>query len=339
VTRVGRDAASRILRVAVALIGADRGEWGRAMHAELAAIEAPSARLRFALGCLRVALTRPAALRTLGYPAVMLGALAVAVWWSRAIGYEPLRWAVIGAATMLLALAWWGRRPGVLGPVGPGWAPRLVRAAGCLLVGAFAFGSALSVASHSNPGEQASVGVPIYAAASAGYLLAFLVVTARATPRRGAVRARTLVIGAGAGGGAAVIWTAVLAMARPMPTTTLPLLALITGAVLLAAALAPTGDRPRGRAKDALIAGLCAGASAALLAVDSLSALASKGPAALIPDLAPAALTRAEDLAQSRNEIQDPYVAVLLLGGLFAIVLCCIAVLARRPERARTEAQ
>jgi hypothetical protein len=38
-----------------------RGEWGRAMRAELAAIEDMNARRRFALGCVRALLTRPQA--------------------------------------------------------------------------------------------------------------------------------------------------------------------------------------------------------------------------------------------------------------------------------------
>jgi hypothetical protein len=323
--------AERVLRVAVALFPPGRGEWGEAMRAELAAIEASADRRRFAFGCLRAALTRPAALRALGYPVLMLGGLAWAVWWSDTIGYPPLRWAVLAAVAILLAVTWWGRRPGVLGPVGPGRTPRLVRAGGCALVGALVLGSAISVATNGNPGEQAAVGVPIYTAASAVYLLAFLSVTAGATARRDAVRGRTLAIGATAGGSAAAIWTTVLATSRPMPTGTAPLLALIVGAMILAAVLAPTGRRPRARAKDGLIAGLCAGAFAALSAVESLAALAGYGPAALIPDLVPVALTRADDLAQSRSEMQDPYVAVLLLGSLLAIALCFSAIRARRP--------
>ncbi|ETA71138.1 hypothetical protein [Actinospica robiniae] len=336
-TRTGKDAASRILGVAVALFPPDRRDWGQAMRAELAALEDPAARRRFALGCLRVALTRPSTLRTLGYPALMLGALAAAVWWSGRIGYGPLRWAVLAAAAALLAFVWWGRRPGALGPVGPGRVPRLARACGCMLVCALVLAGAASVASNSNPGEQAAVGVPIYTAVSAGYLFAFLAVTSRATAHRGAVPARTLAVGGGVGGAAAAIWVAVLATARPMPTATAPLIALIAGAVIVAAVVAPTSRRASGRpltgrAKDGLIAGLCAGASAALLAVESLTALATYGPAAMIPDLAPVALTRADDLAQSRSEIQDPYVAILLLGGLLAIALCLSAIRVRRPS-------
>ncbi len=336
-TRPSRDAAGWILGAAVALFPRERAEWGHAMRAELAALETPAARWRFAFGCLRVALTRPAVLRTLGYPAMMLGALAAAAWWSRTIGYAPLRWAVLATVAMLLMVVWWGRRPGALGPVGPGWAPRLVRAGGCLLVGALVLGSAVSVASNGNPGEQAAVGVPIYAAVAAGYLLAFLTVTVRATARRDAVPARVLAIGAGAGGGAAAIWTVVLATARPMPTGTGPLFALTAGAMIVAGVLAPSGRQPRARARDGLVAGLCAGAFAALAAVESLTALAAYGPAASIPDLVPVALSRADDLAQSRDEIQDPYVAVLLLGGLLAIALCLSAIRARRPAPAGGE--
>jgi hypothetical protein len=59
--------------------------------------------------------------------------------------------------------------------------------------------------------------------------------------------------------------------------------------------------------------------------------LSSYGPARLIPDLVPAALTPADDLANSRIEIQDPYVALLFLSCLLAFALSAACVVTRRP--------
>lgn len=80
------DGATRLLRLTARLLP---GDWGRAMEAELAAIGPGTERWRFALGCTRAALTRPAAIaglwRSLAGPVasgraariVRLGGLAV----------------------------------------------------------------------------------------------------------------------------------------------------------------------------------------------------------------------------------------------------------------------
>jgi hypothetical protein len=53
------DAPRWLLTIAVRRMPAERAEWGEAMLAELAQIQNPSARWRFALGCIRVALFPP----------------------------------------------------------------------------------------------------------------------------------------------------------------------------------------------------------------------------------------------------------------------------------------
>ena len=58
-----------------------------------------------------------------------------------------------------------------------------------------------------------------------------------------------------------------------------------------------------------------------LLVFAEVVLLSSYGPAWLIPDLVPMALSPADDLANSRIEIQDPYVAMLFLACLSALVL------------------
>jgi len=69
---------------------------------------------------------------------------------------------------------------------------------------------------------------------------------------------------------------------------------------------------------------------APLLVFVDVLLLSSYGPAWLIPDLVPAALSPADDLANSRVEIQDPYVAMLLLACLCAVVLTIASIAGRR---------
>jgi hypothetical protein len=65
--------------------------------------------------------------------------------------------------------------------------------------------------------------------------------------------------------------------------------------------------------------------------------LSSYGPASLIPDLAPAALTPADDLAQSRNEIQDPYVAIFLLGAILSAAVAVTSLVGGRGKSTKEQ--
>jgi hypothetical protein len=72
---VSRDAQAWLLGAAVAMLPADRGEWGVAMTAELAQVEDRAARWRFALGCAWAALFPP---RGHGTPLTTLAAAGIA---------------------------------------------------------------------------------------------------------------------------------------------------------------------------------------------------------------------------------------------------------------------
>ena len=84
------------------------------------------------------------------------------------------------------------------------------------------------------------------------------------------------------------------------------------------------------------LAALTAGTLAGLLIVQLVLVLSMFGPPSLIPDLARAALTPAEDLAQSRNELVDPYIGVMAIDFVLALVLFTASLVTRRP---RTEAR
>jgi hypothetical protein len=268
-------------------------------------------------------------LNRIGYPLLATAALAAVLWWTDRVGYAPLRWGVVGLILLLVAVSWLGRRRGPVGPVAPDRATRAVRAGGYLLIGTLAWGVVESLDGRGHdPGEQARVGVPVFTVALTGYLLAYLAVTAR----RSAATAPALTAGAVAGTAAAALWTGIALAAPPVPANIGLALLLVTLAMVGAALAAAR----RKHAGQAVLAALCAGTSAALLIVLIVGALSTFGAPRLIPDLAPAALTASDDLAQSRVELQDPYVALLFLGWLIALVQTVASLAMSRPARDET---
>jgi hypothetical protein len=310
--------AGVLLAVAVRLLPAGRRDWGTAMRAELAGIEPGPQRLSFALGCVRVIATRPAVWRHAGYPLLVLGVLAGTLRFTAQVGYPPLRWGLSGLVASLVVVAGLGRvRP--FGPVADRRAARTVRAGGYLLVGVFAAEAVWSGADKTNHDLGAVPGLTV---AFTGYLLAFLALTAR----RSAATDRTLTVGALAGTAAAAGWTLVVLAFPPIPRD--------AGLAVLATALgmgvAMQAARRRAGGETGLLAGICAGTVASLLIIQAVLLLSTFGPARLIPDLVPAALSPADDLAGSRLEIQDPYVWMLLFGWLIALGQCVASLTIRR---------
>lgn len=88
----------------------------------------------------------------------------------------------------------------------------------------------------------------------------------------------------------------------------------------------------RGGAEAGLPAAVCAGTVAALLILNVVTVLSVAGPARLIPDLVPSARSPADQLANSRIDIQDPYMWLLLLGWLIAIGQCTASLVATAPH-------
>jgi hypothetical protein len=323
------DAAGWLLAGAVWLLPADRREWGAAMRADLAQIGGRRARWGFATGCVRVVATRPAVLRRVGYPLLMAGALAATLWWTSRIAYPPLHWGSVTAVVVLLALAWLGRHRGPLGPVADSWTARAVRAGGYLMLAAWTV-TLMAAMSERESAEQARYGVPIFTVMLTSYLIGFLTLTAN----RSAATARILAAGLAGAGVAAAVWTAAVFMAPPIPVDLGPATTLIALGMVMAASAA---GRPAGGERH-LLAALCAGTVASMLILSLVVLLSVFAPPSLIPDLAPAALTPADDLAQSRVEIQDPYLWILLLGAVIATLQSAAALASRhrvpvRPDR------
>ena len=320
-----RDAAGRVLDGAVRLLPPGRHAWGAAMRGELAAIERPGERWRFVLGCVWVAATRSAPARRWGYPLLMAGALVVTLWWTGRIAYPPLRWGSVAIVVMLVTVTGLGRYLRPLGPVGNAGAARAVRAGSHLLLATWTASMIASMV-DGDPAEQARNAVPIYFLILASYLIGMLTLTAD----RSAATPRALVAGLAGGVAASAIWTVRAFAVPPIPANPASAALMIALGMLLATATA--GGRDAGVRR--LLAGLLAGTVAAMLILTLVVVLSSYGPPSLIPDLAPAALTPADDLAQSRIEVVDPYLWILLLGAVMATVQSATALKSRRPATA-----
>lgn len=301
-----RDAAARSLGVATRLLPGAQGEWGAAMVAELEAVGSPGERRRFAAGCVAAIVSRPAVWRRVAYAALPALIVAYVAWWSSGIGWAPRRWGVFAFAVVLAVVA----ELGVIGPLGPvarTGPARFARACGYLLIGALAVEIDFSIA-HKDSSDL--TGVPVLSVVLGVYLAAMLAITSR----RAAATAGSLLLGLGVGTVVAAAWTGIVFLAPPIPSG--PGLATALVAAGMAVAVLAT---PRRSPMAALRAALIAGTTAALLMFNAVVLLSSYGPAELIPSLVPAALTPADRLANSRIELVDPYLWLLLLGFFVAL--------------------
>jgi hypothetical protein len=298
------DRAERLMDAAVRLLPRQQRVWGSAMLAELSAIESRAERWRFAFGCLRVMATRPAVWRRFGSPLLAVAVLVASLWWTGRFEYAPLRWVSVMVVAILVGLGRLGRRGGPFGPVRDDVTARCVRVGGYVLVAMWTVGLLTAMATK-NPADV-DTAAPILGAVMASYLAGFLVLTARSTA------GRVLIAGLTGGVAPVVVWTGEVILVPPIPASAAPAMMLIVFGMLVAAVVADGGPRRR------LQAAAYAGMVAAILLVSMVMMLSAYAPAGLIPDLAPHALSAADDLAQSRIEIQDPYVALLLLGAALA---------------------
>jgi hypothetical protein len=317
-----RDGAALLLATAIRLLPPARRDWGRAMGAELAGLTTRRERWSFALGCAATVLRQPLVLRWLAYAVLMAGGVVGIVAWSSDIAYAPLRWALVALVGALIAVSWLGRVSSPLGPVSGGRTARVVRGAGSLMVAVAALGVFAEIGRHDRPVQQAQAVVPILAAILACYLVGFVAVTAD----RSVASSRMLQTATGAGVGGALLWLGLVVLFPPIPTS------IRTAVVVLVAAMGIAAAVTREQLSRRVLVALTAGTVLTLLLLIELVLLSSYAPAGLIPDLAPAALTPADDLAQSRIEIQDPYVALLLIGSVVPLALGIASVALRRRE-------
>jgi hypothetical protein len=324
--------AERYLGAVVRLLPASRQEWGRAMHAELAAIDSAAERWRFALGCSRAALVPSArthaagrSLATAGAVGLVLGGQLVL---ARAIGqFTPL-------VLVLALLAWLGRRESHFGPVRCDRTTRAARTGGYALIGAclLALVVAEGVPGLFRPdslrwGTSFALLLTLFAAA-------LLAMTAHGSRLRGAGLATGAVAGLAAGAAGFVVLPFEregLPLAHGLPGHGAWLAVIVFGAPAVAALV--SGRRARS-AEQAVMAALCAAASAAwlvaLLGLSTIVFLPERVPDIVGPAM-PAGATAAQRQLENSIEASDPYFGLLLLGALLAAVLW---VMARPPSRA-----
>ncbi|MFC0545421.1 hypothetical protein [Kutzneria chonburiensis] len=169
----------------------------------------------------------------------------------------------------------------------------MARVLGCVLVAAMA---ALVVLMLVASPDKAGEGGPVFGVLLAAYLVAFLY----GRPDLSAVAT---------GVAAAVLWLAVVALIPPVSLA----LALLSVAVAGVVGVWLTRNP---------VAGLAAAMSSALLITTVAWALVTYGPERFVPVLdAPGA---ADPLLESRIEAPDPYVGLLALGALLAVVLVAV---------------
>jgi hypothetical protein len=310
-----QDRPARLLSAAVRLMPVERRDWGRAMHAELAAIDQPADRWSFAWGCLRASHL----LRGVVHLFVVMGTLGALLAWIATVDYRPLFWILSAVASGLAAVCWQGRRTGMLGPTGDGVAAWVLRGGGYVI----AVGVAGVALTHAHPATfeaaDASDGVLAIGAVTGSFLIGL------AAARAAAAR-RALVTGAGCALAATAVWLIAVLVAPPIPASTGGALAATTVAAVVAVlANART-------ARESLLAGLLAVAGSMVLIFVTVLLLARFGPDSLIPDITPAALP-GQHISESRIEIVDPYVLMMVLSAVAATALGVAAVVTRRPVR------
>lgn len=150
--------------------------------------------------------------------------------------------------------------------------------------------------------DRASSGVPICTVVVALYLLAFLSLTSPALADDAALAASVAL-----GGAAGPLWLTLALVHPPLPPTGGAALVALTVAVIVAAAVSATRHAGTFTASGTGLIG-------ALSIFASLHLALAYGPAAWIPPDS-AALTPAARLAQSRAEIGDEYLPLILVGA------------------------
>ncbi|GIE92455.1 hypothetical protein [Actinoplanes regularis] len=321
-----QDGPARLLAAAVRVMPAVRRDWGRAMQAELASIAERPERRSFARGCLRAAATEFHLLRGVVHLFVVLGTLGTLFSWTAAVDHAPLAWILSIVLSALATVCWEARRAGMLGPAGDGVTAWLLRGCGYLI--ALAIGTVAVAHAHPATLEAADAGdgILVFATVPASFLIGL----APTFAKRSAATGRVLVTAAGSGLATTMAWLLIVVVAPPIPASTGSVLAL-AGVSAAGAVLANSGRT--GTAPGRLLAGLLATATTMVLIFTGVVLLAHWGPDSVIPHITPHALP-ANQITESRIEIVDPYVLILVLSAIAATVLGLAAVATRRPPAA-----
>ena len=190
---------------------------------------------------------------------------------------------------------------------------------GCLVVGA------LSVDFLAGASRD---GAPYVITVFALFLFAFIAVTRRSVP----VAAGAIAVGGIVGVAAALIPALVLMLWPPVPRSSAWALVAVAAAMMGAAVV--TALQGGFRFINAVVSGLLAAVVAALLIGPVVAAMLRFGPERWVPQMQSHALTPADRLAERRSLAGEPYLFVLLLGAVLALILAVLAL--RTRGRVRT---
>ncbi|SDZ43004.1 hypothetical protein SAMN05421684_4938 [Asanoa ishikariensis] len=199
---------------------------------------------------------------------------------------------------------------------------RLVRLGCCLVAVGATAAVAAGIASSGDPGRKLREGGWILALLLASYLFGFVAVT---SPRC-AAGGRVLLTAAAAGLATIAVAALLVVVAPPVPAGVGPAVLVVALGSVGAAALVQHrhGDRA------AVLAGLLTATVSSLGIVMLVDVVATVGAPELIPALVPLSLPPATQLAESRIELVDPYLGLLLLGAVAAATLGVRAIRAAR---------
>ncbi|SDJ44553.1 hypothetical protein SAMN05444157_3400 [Frankineae bacterium MT45] len=334
------DSAQWLLAVLQACLAPGRHDWGAAMRAELAGIDEPPQRRRFARSCGKVIVGDRASLRSaagsLAVVAALVAGLAVAI----TLDYRPLRLEAVGLILVLAALSAASRRGGrrafwaALGPVTAPWPGRVLRAEGYVLVGALTCLALAELRADQREPASPDVGSSVAFGLVALLLVAVAVTLLMITSQRSPLNPSVLAVVATCSAGAGLAWYgAVLVTPYIDP-------GLVAEATLLVVALAAvaTGVATGWFGADgrlSLLAGLSAAVFTSLVVFAAPQVTYTLVPQS-VPDPSPGSYWPQPDAAshqeQDRVEAADPYVGLLLIGGVLTPVTCALlAASSRRP--------
>ena len=185
----------------------------------------------------------------------------------------------------------------------------LARAAGCLLVAGMATVVVLFLVSSP---EKAATGGAVLGLMLAAYLVAFLY-------------GRPHISAIAMGIGAAALWLDLIVVVPPVP-----------GSIALAVGFVAVGGAATLWMTREPIMALHTAASSALLIVTAAWVLVSHGPERFVPDMVGRASVAANPLLENRIEAPDPYVGLLGIGALLAVLVIVLSFNAKRGQVAPT---
>ena len=185
----------------------------------------------------------------------------------------------------------------------------LARAAGCLLVAGMATVVVLFLVASP---DKAGAGGPVLGLMLAAYLVAYLY----GSPHISAIAM---------GVGAAALWLDLIVVVPPVP-----------GSIALSILFAAAGAAATLWMTREPVMAVYTAMSAALLMVTTGWVLVSYGPERFVPDMVGRASVAANPLLENRIEAPDPYVGLLGIGALLAVLVIVLSFNAKRGQVAPT---